>query len=445
MGLVEQRLRITIIGLHFSPETTGNAPYTTSLATELVRRGHEVTVVTGYPHYPQWHVFEGYGGWSRRETIQGVEVKRLRHQVPSDPTNIRRALMELVFGLRVAITNWEHPDVVLFVSPALISSFCGLLRARVAGIRTGIWIQDLYSLGAAETGTVSGPAAAGMVVLERFTLRLASGIVVIHEVFRRQLVQVLGVPSEKVEIIRNWTHLRNETRSDRNAIRREQGWQESEIVVLHAGNMGVKQGLENVVEAARLADSVQSPVRFVLLGDGNQRARLEEGGKDISRLDFIDPVTDADFQPLLAAADVLLVNERPGVSGMSVPSKLTSYFNSGIPVIAATDADSATAYEIEASQAGLRVDADEPGELLAAVTELGGNAELRATLGRNGLAFRHNVLGIEAGITSFEKRLLALAGQGRRGLRKWTQKVPSHAPAHGTEQAAERNGAQPQR
>ncbi|MGP5724824.1 glycosyltransferase family 4 protein [Arthrobacter rhombi] len=421
-----QSLRITIVCLNFAPETSGNAPYTTSLATELVRRGHQVTAVTGYPHYPQWRVFEGYGGLRGSETVDGVTVKRLRHPVPRNPTNIRRALMELVFGLQVVTADWRRPDVVLFVSPALISSLCGLLRARVTGIRAGIWIQDLYSLGTAETGTVSGPAVSMMVKLERFALRLPGKVVVIHEVFRRHAEGELGIPQEKVEIIRNWTHLGPERRVDRMATRLGRGWSENDIIVLHAGNLGVKQGLENVLESARLADSREAYVRFVLLGDGNQRARLQEEGRGISRLEFIDPVSDGDFQALLAAADILLVNERPGVSGMSVPSKLTSYFNSGLPVVAVTDPGSATAFEIEASQAGLRVDTAKPEALLAAVVELGRNAERREILGRKGLAFRRDVLGMEAGAAKFEKSLLALAESGRRRSRLRLRKVLSN-------------------
>ena len=101
--------------------------------------------------------------------------------------------------------------------------------------------------------------------------------------------------------------------------------------------MGVKQGLENVVEAARLADSqLDNRVNFILMGDGNQRSALEIRAKGIRSLQFLDPVPDEQFQSMLADSDVLLVNERPGVEEMSVPSKLTSYFSAGVPVLAAT-------------------------------------------------------------------------------------------------------------
>ena len=134
------------------------------------------------------------------------------------------------------------------------------------------------------------------------------------------------------------------------------GWTADEVIVLHAGNMGYKQGLENVIAAASLAGSQRMPVRFVLLGDGNQRPRLEALAARVPAIEFLPPVDEADFPAVLGAADVLLVNERFGVAHMSVPSKLTSYFSTGKPVLAAADPDGLTAAELSAAGAGVVVD-----------------------------------------------------------------------------------------
>src|SRR5690606_33378551 len=137
-----------------------------------------------------------------------------------------------------------------------------------------------------------------------------------------------------------------------------------ELVVLHAGNQGAKQGLENVVEAARAADAQGAPVRFVLLGDGSRRAALQAAASGIRSIQLVDPLPEDRFPAALAAADVLLVNELAGLAEMSVPSKLTSYFDAGRAVLAATSAGSTTAHEIQASGAGVRVDAEDPQALL---------------------------------------------------------------------------------
>jgi colanic acid biosynthesis glycosyl transferase WcaI len=173
--------------------------------------------------------------------------------------------------------------------------------------------------------------------------------------------------------------------------------------------MGRKQGLENVIDAARLAQRRKSNVKFVLLGDGNQRRSLEEKAKGIRTIQFIDPLPDDKFQHALAAANILLVNELPGVKDMAVPSKLTSYFNAGLPVIAATDAESVTASEIRSSGGGLRVDASDPESLLETAEELGGNATMASDLGAQGLRFRHETLSETAAIGHYDDFITSLA------------------------------------
>src|SRR5690606_38384852 len=114
----------------YAPETTGIAPYTTSLAEGLAARGHRVTVVTAHPHYPEWRIRDGYGAWSAREEQGGASVHRVRHYVPRKPRGVRRLLSELTLGLRFLAAPWHQPDVVLLVSPALFASGAALLRAR---------------------------------------------------------------------------------------------------------------------------------------------------------------------------------------------------------------------------------------------------------------------------------------------------------------------------
>ena len=105
----------------------------------------------------------------------------------------------------------------------------------------------------------------------------------------------------------------------------------SRKVVLHAGNMGLKQGLERVVQAAALAADTHPEMLFVLMGDGSQRAALAELATGLPNLTFMDPVSQGDFMDTLAAADILLVCESPTVLDMSLPSKLTSYMAAGRP------------------------------------------------------------------------------------------------------------------
>lgn len=407
----ETKLKVTILGLHYTPEPSGNAPYTTSLAEGLSKKGHAVKVVTGYPHYPEWTVNQDYKGWALRESLNGVDVTRLRHYVPKRPSALGRLHMELSFGVRLLCAKWGKPDVLILVSPALFSTGLALIRARWAKkeTRTIVWVQDIYSRGIVETGGQPGAASKLMILLERKLLNSVDRVVAIHERFARYLVEGLNVSAGSVHVIRNWTHLPPVPDADRSAARRRFGWNESDIVALHTGNMGKKQGLKNVVNAARLAEVNGSRVRFVLMGDGNQRRSLESDAQDLQRLDFIDSMPQEDFQAALQAADVLLVNELPGVRDMSVPSKLTSYFTSGRPVVAATDAGSVTSEEIAASGAGIRVDADNPASLVSTLESLGDDQALSEKLGHSGKRFREETLSEAAAIGRYDDLITSLA------------------------------------
>lgn len=410
------KLRITILGLNYAPEPSGNAPYTTSLAEGLAEAGHSVHVITGYPHYPEWNLKSGYSGWMKRETINGVEVKRLRHHIPRKPTAFARMHMELSFGLRLVIAKWQRPDVVLVVSPALLSCALAILRIRLRPNRpaVGIWIQDLYSRGVIETGTGGGRLTQVATSLESKILCSADGVVAIHDRFKRHMVDSLGVPPANVKVIRNWTHLPPSPTSGVPEMRVKLGWDPADIIVLHAGNMGKKQGLENVIEAARIASTRKSAVRFVLMGDGNQRRRLEALAQGVSNVSFIDPLPGKEFQLALAAADVLLVNELPGVRDMAVPSKLTSYFNAGVPVIAATDQGSVTAYEIENSGGGVRVDAGIPLELVKAAEKFRREPFNAAKLAENALRFRYQTLSESVAVAHYDDFITSLASSRGR-------------------------------
>jgi len=415
----ETALNVLVIGMNFSPEQTGIAPYTSSLVTGLHRRGFRVRAITTNPHYPEWRIHPGYESWSRTETLNDVHVTRLLHYVPSRPEGVKRLLSEISFGLRVAFTRWGRPDVIVMVSPALFSSAVAMVRARLSRRKpvVSLWVQDIYSLGITEIGAGGGAVARIVTWVERATLRSASGVVVIHARFGEYLSQKLGIDRERIEVVRNWTHLDVAPPSDPSAIRAGYGWGADETVIVHAGNMGVKQGLDNVVRAARMADEQQLPLRFVLLGNGSQREALRALGANVKRLQFIESLSNADFQGALAAADVLLVNEKPGVSEMAVPSKLTSYFNAGRPVLAATDKTGVTAGEILASMGGRVVDADDPQALVDAALAFRRDPEASDVLGANGMRYRRDVLGEENAIDRFAQWLkyLTVIGGQRRG------------------------------
>jgi len=406
--------RTLIFGLNYPPETTGISPYTGAMSEGLTRYGHEVRAVVAHPHYPQWKITPGYGQWSRNERISGVDVLRVRHFVPESPSSVPRAISEATFGVRQSFTRWGRPSAIVVVSPALISSVFVRLRSLLFHRQTPfvVWVQDLYGIGMAEIGQGGGLAARIIRALERWLLRSASMVVVIHDRFADRIHGDFGVALERIAVIRNWSHLPPLPSADVDAVRASYGWGRDETVVVHTGNMGTKQGLHHVVDAGRLAYRRGERVRFVLVGNGSQREQLaEQIAAEPTTTEVLPPLDDDAFAAILQSADVLLVNELPGVAEMCVPSKLTSYFTSGRPVLAATDALGITAQEVHNADAGMIVPAGDPEALLDGAIALAADPENCARLGENGKRYKETVLNETFAIERFDSLLADLTAE----------------------------------
>lgn len=397
-----------VVGINYAPEHTGIAPYTTQACDHLAAGGAEVLVFAGVPHYPHWSVPAAYRRRLRSDERHGsVTVRRLRHSVPSQQSARSRGTYEATFGAHVLAQRvpWR-PDVVLAVVPSLFGAASAARLARRAGAPLVVWVQDLMGPATAQSGIAGGGRIARATSgLERWVLRQASGVVVVSGAFVPYVVAA-GVQGQRVHVVPNWTHI-SPSRVDREAVRRRLGWADDEVVALHSGNMGLKQGLENVVKVGRLAES---PVRVVLMGDGNQRAALETLGRDAPRLSFLPPAPSEEFPKILAAADVLLVNERASAVDMSLPSKLTSYFSAGVPVLAAVPPGGGTAAEVARSGGGVLVAPENPAALLAALLALGASPDERARLGAAGARHAAEHLAAEAALVRLADVLAGTLG-----------------------------------
>jgi colanic acid biosynthesis glycosyl transferase WcaI len=388
---------LLIVSMYYWPEETGNAPYVTDLAEYLAAKGHRVTVLCGMPHYPHWRIAERYRRRVRfHEARAGVQIVRRWHYVPGRQSILGRAAYEGSFLLTAAgYRPRRRPDAVIGIVPSLSSGLMARLMAARARSAYGLIVQELMGAAAVETGMRGGAAASWLVSrAERWMMAHATVVAPVSRAFVPYLGR-LGVSGQRVQLLPNWSRLGPASISYDEA-RQALGWRADEFVALHAGNMGLKQGLEQIIEAARLAEHRDAPLRFVLMGDGNQRQRLVKLAKGLVRLELRPFAEGGSVADVLGAADVLLVSERPSVRDMSLPSKLTSYFAAGRPVVAAVDPASATAEEIRRAGAGLAVAAGEPGALVDGLLQLRNDPQLRSAYAANGRSYARTSLSREA-------------------------------------------------
>ena len=357
-------MRYLIIAINYFPEVTACAPYTTDMAEHLAAEGHTVSVLTTMPHYPEWRVASEYkNADSHTEILNGVTVRRIRTYIPSAMNALTRGRYELEFLLRgLWATRNQRVDCLIAVSPSWSDMAIAAIRRRTE-THFKVLVQDLMAAAAEQSGMSGGRAVASIVAqLEGWCLRRADSIGLISESFRDRVLD-FGVNPNVLSFTPNYpqSHV---TPVDVREARAILGWPEDKYIVVHTGNMGLKQDLPAVLDSAEVLEKSEPNVSFYLIGDGSQKPFLAERAASQTNVHFLPLVDDATYSTVLGAADALLVNESPRQVDMSVPSKLTSYEAARRPIIVRTSFEGATRRAITDSQSCLWIDAADSNSLV---------------------------------------------------------------------------------
>jgi len=356
----------TLVGINYWPEPTGNAPYNTDLAEMLAKKG-DVTVITGIPHYPWWQKQLDHSDQTYILEQANLRLVRRNHSVPKRNSNFLRALMEITFGVNAIFSRKLAGDKIILISPAMLSSAVSLLWIRLRRPKTKVllWVQDLYEQGIKETDQKVGLLSKVVFRIENWLLKNSDRVVMAHPKFLESK-KLSSQQNTKYLSLPNWSQFSYSPNESQEVTRKKYGFGTSRIV-LHIGNMGVKQGLHKVVEAAKISQQNDSSNVFVFVGGGNQLDFLRDESQGLASVVFVPPVTEVELANILQSADILLVHELPGVKEMSVPSKLTTYFQSGKPVLVCSEPDSLAAKSVLENGTGFWVKSGEPTALLTKI------------------------------------------------------------------------------
>ncbi len=391
----ERSLHILLVTSAYAPERAGTAPLNTELCEYLAARGHRISVVTSFPHYPQWRVFPAYRGklW-QRETLNGVTIFRSYAYIPSRRTTVRRILHDTSVGLFGGLRGMAigHVDLILAVSPPLQAGLAGCILAWLKGAPLLLDLHDVVPDLAIAVEMLRNPLAIKMArLLEKFIYSRSDRILVISEEFVPNLIGK-GIVKSKISFLPLWVDSDLISPGNRKGpFRKTHNIGEVQTVVLYTGNMGAKQNLENVLEAAGRLQTYRD-VLFLFVGDGSEKKRLQEYAHDkaLSNVRFLPllPPQPRELLPeLLAAADVLVLNQSAHIVDTVIPSKLFTYMAAGRPIVAAANQSSQAAACIRKAGSGIVVDPENPAALAEAILQLREDRELAERLGRQGRLF----------------------------------------------------------
>lgn len=366
-------MRIVVLPPHFEPDTAPTGVIWAVIVRELASRGHEIEVVTSLPWYRDHRVEVGFEGKTvRREDTPWGRITRINPFPTADKRNlVRRALSYGGFSALTGLMGARGPrvDAVIAISPPLTLALSGWAVAKLRGAPLILNLQDIFPDVAIELGAIKGPRMiAAARKLERACYRASDAVTVLSEDLKANLIGK-DIRATKVRVIPNFVEVdRLHVGPRDNAYRTEFGLTDKRVV-MYAGNVGLSQSLDLVLDAAA-ALVYESDVVFVINGQGAQREELERRARGLNNVRFVDMQPIARLPEVLSAADLHLIPLRKGLARSSVPSKTYSIMAAGRPFVASVDEGTEVALLAERSGAGVAVPPEDAEALTKAIRSL---------------------------------------------------------------------------
>jgi glycosyltransferase involved in cell wall biosynthesis len=383
-------LRILFLTENFPPETNAAASRVFERARLWVEWGHEVTIVTCAPNFPQGRIYPGYRNlWRQTEAMAGMRVVRVKTYMAPNRGIALRSLDFLSFlatGTIAALFE-RRPDVVAATSPQFFAAVAGWLVGALRRVPFvfelgDIWPASIVAVGAMRPGVMLRALEA----FELFLYRRSAAVVALTAAFRDNLVR-RGIDRDKIAVVRNGVDLGRFSPRARSAELADRWSLTGKFVAGYVGTHGMAHGLGNVLDAAEILRG-DDGVRFLLVGDGAERAALMDAAKarGLANVVFVAPQPKEAMPEVWSLCDIAIVHLRAAPDFAEViPSKIFEAMAMGLPILLCMPEGEASRLVLDEG-AGVHVAPGDPGALADAVLGLKRDAALRRVLAARSLA-----------------------------------------------------------
>lgn len=383
-------MHFLLLSQYYPPET-GSAPIKMAeLAHYLIERGHQVSTVSQIPCYPAGVVYPGYeGAWFRRENQKGVRITRTWSYASPERYKFKPRFLNYVSFMITALAgifSGPRPDVIFVYSPPIFLGVTATIASKLWRCPFVFWVNDLFPLAALSLGFMRKGAMYQLAcAMARFIYRHATRIVV-YSMERMEELVADGASRDKIEYHPLWidTQVFKPDPEGAVEIRRHYGWEEK-FVVLYGGIIALAQGLDVVIESAKLLREVPE-IHFVLVGSGMEKAKLvrEAENQGLTNVEFIDYQPKERIPAFFSAADLLFaqLKEAPHRVG-TVPEKILAYMACGRPVLVAAQ-EGAAKNLVKEYDCGITVPPENPKALVQAILSIYSDRQQIELMGNKG-------------------------------------------------------------
>ncbi len=413
-------MRVLLISQYFPPETGGPPNRLLSIANGLRDAGHEVHVIAEKPNHPEGIIREQYRGGIFDERIyDGISVTYTWVYTHPEKDFVKRLSFYLSFMVMAIMGAWRTRgefDVVLASSPPLFVGISGWLAAQLKGAQFVFDVRDLWPDLAVAMNELNGPLKIWLSKrLEHFIYHRADAITAVTNGFCEAIQSVTGSDTP-VQRVMNGTEPdifhRDE---DGQKLRKDSGF-DDRFVVTYAGNVGICQGLDHILEAASRLEEERPEVLFRFVGSGPVKDKLQREAerRNLGNIEFHPRVSLDEAAAHMAAANALLVPLADHEIYRSfIPSKLFDSMAAGRPVLLSVDGEARSI--LEDAEAGRYYPAENGQELANHIRWMVDHPEARTQMGENGRAYAQTHCTREAQAKRMTAFLEELVGQAASG------------------------------
>jgi colanic acid biosynthesis glycosyl transferase WcaI len=370
-------MRILFLSDNFPPE--GNAPASRlwEHATRWVSAGHEVTVITCAPNFPEGVVYPGYRNqWRQVQVMQGIRVVRVKTYITANEGFLKRTLDYLSFMMSSVVAGLfeSRPDVVVATSPQFFCACGGWALSAIRRLPFVFELRDLWPASIVAVGAMrKSVVIRALVRLETFLYRRATMIVAVTHSFKRELV-ARGVNAAKIHVIINGVDLEHYQAQPRSPALVSELDLENKFVVGYVGTHGLAHALDKIVLVCEKLQP-RSDIAFIFVGGGADRSRVEAmvAERGLTNVRLLGRQPKDRMRDIWSLCDVALVPLRDSeVFQTVIPSKIFECMGMGLPVLMSVPDGEATDI-VRETGCGICVPPEDIGAMAAAITSLADN------------------------------------------------------------------------
>lgn len=383
-------MKIQVITQSFYPDHSGIFIYSSDFAFYAAEKGHEVEVLTGFPFYPQWKKKKEH----RRkifatECIRHVKVLRAYIYVPAKTTTFQRVLHEFSLLLSASLNFFraKRPDViVVFTTPILLGNIASIFK-KLYRCKLVINVQDFQLEAASSLGMTKQNAMFSILsALEKCSYKSADLVTTISHSMYNILKDNKNLDESKIYLWPNWIQKADYSLNDneRCLFRAKYNIHASDKIIAYAGNIGLKQGLEVLID---LADTFKEnpELKFFIIGGGTALNALKQYAADriLKNLYFLPLLTPAEYKHFLNDLDIFFLPQKKTKFDVYFPSKLLGLMVTGKMILLSADKDSELYKTVQGYKVGFATEFGDLTALKMSVKEILTNVERRNEVSSN--------------------------------------------------------------